>query len=93
MPQQASYIEVVLMEELFKDDNLQVVVQEAQMMGLIFTDLRIDPVADRTQYTSKKESTTPTPIIYLEKEQRPEALIIKGPKDDRYRMFKYRWIG
>ncbi len=93
MPQQANYIEVILMEELFEADNLQAVVQEARRSGLVFADLRIDPVADRSQWKSTEESTTPTPLIYLEKEQRPEALILKGPEDDKYRMFKYRWIG
>lgn len=93
MTQQVSEIEVILMKELFVADNLHTMVQEARRRGFIFTELRIDPVANRTQYISKKESTTPTPIIYLEKEQKPEALILQGPKDDRYRMFEYRWIG
>lgn len=81
------------MEELFESDNLQAVVHEAQRRGLTFADLRVDPVADRAQWKSTEESTTPTPIIYLKKEQRPGALILQGPKDDKYRMFKYRWIG
>lgn len=93
MPTQNTYIEVVLMEELFEADTLHAVIQEALRRGLIFSEMRIDPVADRLQWKSREESTTRTPMLYLKKEQRPEACIVQGPKDDLYRMFKYTWIG
>ncbi|MBI4159475.1 hypothetical protein HY500_04450 [Candidatus Woesearchaeota archaeon] len=90
MIQQRSW-EVSLGDELFQAAELDAVFQEARRRGLVFTELRVDIVVDRgCQWKSREESTKPTPLIYLEIGRVPEALILQGPEDELYRMFKYK---
>lgn len=78
--------EVVLMKEMFQADTLQEVVDKTMGDGMHFDSLESDPVINRE---TNPPTTTQTPIIYLEA---PNALIMQGPQDNKYRMFEYRWI-
>jgi len=92
MAQKGSYIEVILKEELYKANTLQKVIQEAQNKGFNFCYLRIDPVVHPGDWKSTEESTTKMPILYLKKDDKSEALIMQGIKDDLYRIYNYKWI-
>lgn len=90
-----SYIEVFLMgEPILESSDLQSIVEEAQRKGFKLSELRVDPVVYRNEtWLSHAESTEDLPILYLEKEGRPTALILQTPEDSTYRMYKYRWMG
>ena len=93
MPQKkGSYIEVLLQKEMYKANTLQKVIQEAQNKGFNFCYLRIDPVVHPDKWISTEESTTKMPILYLKKDDKSEALIVQGLKDDLYGLYEYRWM-
>ena len=90
-----SYIEILLEKELYKSNTLQEVIQEAQIRGFNFTELRIGPVVHPGDWKSTEESTTKIPIIYLEKDKDnrlERALIVQGIMGDLYGLYEYRWI-
>ncbi len=90
MTQRSSCMEISLGEKLF-EGGLDAVLGEVRRRGLVCTGLRIDLIVDRNgQWESREKSTKPTPVIYLEIGQVPEALILQESGDDRYGMFRYR---
>ncbi len=95
MLKRKSYIEIILMGEPIREsDGLQEIIEAARILGFSPTELRIDPVIKRNEpWKSTQESTEKMPVIYLRKDDGPEALIINGPEDEKYRIFNYRIMG
>jgi hypothetical protein len=95
MARTKSYVEAVLLEELFSAALLEDTLGGARELGFTVLSLDMVPVVHSSTTTTKEGEIPSLPVIYLQKlDTVPfrQALIVKGPDDDMYRIHQYRLI-
>lgn len=83
--------EASLIERLFEDDSLDVVVQETMRRGLTFDRLRIDRVTKDGPWKSTEESTVPAAVLYFKSGEGYDHLVARRSADEKYALWRYRW--
>ena len=84
--------EANLVEKLFENDSLGVVIQNALDRGLTYDSLRLDQVMKDGTWKSTEESTIPSVVLYMKSEARSDHLIVQRSKDEKYGLFRYERI-
>lgn len=81
--------EICLLETLLENENLHELVIIALDKGFRFSELKDYPVVKDGKWESTEKSTISCPIIYLNKGS-DSLVILKRPKDKKYKLSKYR---
>jgi len=84
--------EASLIEKVFENDSLDVVIQEARNLGLTADSFRLDRVMKDGPWVSTEESAVLSAVLYMKSDTKPDYLIVQRSKDEKYGLFRYKWI-